>query len=80
MALFHPDIAVVLCHTGLRVQEGHAHTAFGTETGIVAATVFDSLPVELITKTGQRQTDRQSENVALIDIQEEKEIVVIYLL
>ena len=58
VALFHPDVAVVLCYTSLRVQEGHAHAAFGTETGIVAAAVFDSLLVELVTKPEHRQIDR----------------------
>lgn len=59
VALFHPDVAVVLRHTSLRVQEGHANAAFGTETGIVAATVFDSLLIELVTEPEHRQTDRQ---------------------
>lgn len=59
VALFHPDVAVVLCHPSLRVQEGHAHAAFSTETSIVAATVFDSLPVELITEPERRHTDGQ---------------------
>lgn len=49
VAFFHPDVAVVLRHTGLGVQEGHAHAALGTETGIVASAVFNSLPVELVT-------------------------------
>lgn len=58
VALFHPDVAVVLGHPGLRVQEGHAHAALGTETGIVAAAVFDSLPVELVAEPEHRQTVR----------------------
>lgn len=59
LALFHPDVAVVLRHTSLGVQEGHAHAAFSAETGIVAATVFDSLPIELVTKPEHRQTDKR---------------------
>lgn len=56
LAFFHPDVAVVLCHTGLGVQEGHAHAALGTQTSVVAAAVFDSLPVELVTEPEDRQT------------------------
>lgn len=59
VALLHPDVAVVLCHAGLRVQEGHAHTALGTESGIVAATVFNGLPVELVTQPEHR-SDRET--------------------
>lgn len=59
VALFHPDVAVVLRHTSLRVQEGHAHAAFGTEAGIVAAAVFDGLPIELVAEPERGQTGSQ---------------------
>lgn len=59
MALLHPDVTVVLRHAGLRVQEGHADAALGTEASIVAATVFDSLPVELVAEPERRQRDGQ---------------------
>lgn len=58
VALFHPDVAVVLCHPGLWVQEGHAHTALSTQTSIVATAVFNGLFIELIAKPAQ-YTDRQ---------------------
>ena len=59
VALFHPDVAVVLRHTSLRVQEGHADAALCTETGIVAAAVFDGLLIELVTQPEHRQTEKQ---------------------
>lgn len=62
MALLHPDVAVVLRHAGLRVQEGHADAALGTQAGIVAAAVLYGLPVELVAEPGE-QTE-QSEKVA----------------
>ena len=51
VVLLHPDVTVALSHTGLGVQEGETHGALGTQTGIVAATVFNGLLVELLTKT-----------------------------
>lgn len=56
MALLHPDVAVVLRHAGLRVQEGHADAALRTQAGIVAAAVLYGLPVELVAEPGG--TDR----------------------
>ena len=56
VALLHPDVAVVLCNARLRVQEGHAHTALGTQSGIVAAAVFNGLPIELVTEPEHRET------------------------
>lgn len=61
VALLHPDVAVVLRHAGLRVQEGHADAALGTQAGIVAAAVLYGLPVELVAEPGE-QTE-QSEKV-----------------
>lgn len=60
VAFLHPDVAVVLRHTGLRVQEGHADAALGTETGIVAAAVFYGLPVELVAEPENRQSSQEN--------------------
>lgn len=54
MAFLHPDVAVVLCHAGLRVQEWHADAAISTQAGIIAAAVLNGLLVELVTKAGGR--------------------------
>lgn len=51
VVLLHPDVAVALGHAGLGVQEGETHGSLGTQTGIVAATVFNGLLVEFLTKT-----------------------------
>lgn len=51
----HPDVAVVLRHSSLGVEEGHPNAALGTETGIVTAAVFDGLPVELITESTKQR-------------------------
>lgn len=48
MPLLHPDVTVVLSYARLRVQEGHAYAALRTQAGIVAATVLNGLPVELV--------------------------------
>ncbi len=55
MVLLHPDVTVALGDAGLRVQEGETHGALGAQTGIVAATVFDGLLVELLTKTERKR-------------------------
>lgn len=52
VVLLHPDVAVALGNAGLGVQEGETHGAFGTQTGIVAAAVFNGLFVELLSETG----------------------------
>jgi len=65
VALFHPDVAVVLCHAGLWVQEGHTHAALSTEAGIVAATVFNGLLIKLLTKTKSKQRGEENEGERL---------------
>lgn len=50
MGLLHPDVAVVLSHAGLRVEEGQAQAALGTQARVVAAAVLDGLPVEVLAK------------------------------
>lgn len=50
MGLLHPDVAVVLGHTGLRVEEGQTQAALGTQARVVAAAVLDGLPVEVLAK------------------------------
>ena len=57
MALCHPDVAVVLGHARLGVQEGHADAALGAQPRVVAATVLYGLLVELIAQAGERGTD-----------------------
>lgn len=54
MARLHPDVAVVLRHASLRVQEGHADAALGAQAGIVAAAVLYGLPVELVAEPGEQ--------------------------
>lgn len=51
MSLLHPDVAVVLSHARLRVQEWHSDAAVGTQAGVVAATVLDGFLIELISET-----------------------------
>lgn len=72
VALFHPDVAVVLCHASLRVQEGHSHAALSTEAGVVAATVFNGLFIELVTQPESRKSRKQerrySNNTASIQL------------
>lgn len=60
VAFLHPDVAVGLRHAGLRIQEGHADAALGTETGIVAAAVFYGLPVELVAEPENRQCSQEN--------------------
>lgn len=50
----HPDVAVVLGHAGLRVQERQADAAFSTQAGIVAAALLNSLLVELVAQPAGR--------------------------
>lgn len=51
----HPDVAVVLGHAGLRVQERQADAAFSTQAGIVAAALLNSLLVELVAQPAGEQ-------------------------
>lgn len=51
VVLLHPDVTVALGNAGLGVQEGETHGALCAQTGIVAATVFNGLFVELLTET-----------------------------
>lgn len=44
----HPDVAVVLGHAGLRVQEGQSDAPLGAQTGVVAAALLDGVLVELV--------------------------------
>lgn len=44
----HPDVAVVLGHAGLRVQEGQPDAPLGAQTGVVAAALLDGILVELV--------------------------------
>lgn len=48
MPLLHPDVAVVLGHAGLRVEEGQAQAALGAQARVVAAAVLDGLAVEVL--------------------------------
>lgn len=48
VGLLHPDVAVVLGHTGLRVEEGQAQAALGAQARVVAAAVLDGLAVEVL--------------------------------
>ncbi len=56
VVFLHPDVAVALSHAGLGIQEGQTHGALGAQTSIVAATVFNGLLVELLTKTVGEKT------------------------
>lgn len=48
VGLLHPDVAVVLGHAGLRVEERQAQAALGAQAGVVAAAVLDGLAVEVL--------------------------------
>lgn len=53
--LLHPDIAIVLGHPSLRVQEGETHTPLCTQPGVVAPAMLNGFLVELIPKpTGDK--------------------------
>lgn len=44
----HPDVAVVLGHASLRVQERQADAALSTQAGIVAAALLNGVLIELV--------------------------------
>ena len=46
--LLHPDVAVVLGHAGLRVEEGQAQAALSAQARVVAAAVLNGLAVEVL--------------------------------
>lgn len=55
LTFLHPDVAVVLSHARLGVQEGHPDAALGAEASVVAAAVLDGLLVELVPEPEQRR-------------------------
>lgn len=50
MSLLHPNVAVALSHSGLRVEERHPDTPLSTEPGIVVVTLLHSISVILLSK------------------------------
>lgn len=60
MVLLHPDVAVALGNAGLGVQEGETHGALGAQSGIVAATVFNGLFIELLAKAETEKRRREN--------------------
>lgn len=44
----HPDVAVVLGHSGLGVEEWKADTAFSAQAGIVTATLLNGVLIKLV--------------------------------
>lgn len=48
VGLLHPDVAVVLGHSGLRIEEGQAQAALSTQARVVAAAVLNGLTVEVL--------------------------------
>lgn len=58
MVTFHPDVAVVLGHTSLRVQEWQADAAFSTQPGIVAAALLNGFPIELVAQPAGGNVNR----------------------
>lgn len=62
MSLLHPDVAVVLSHARLWVQEWHSDAALSTQAGVVAATVLDGLPVELISETEEEMDNGMNQH------------------
>lgn len=62
VVLLHPDVTVALSHSCLGVQEGQTHGALSTQTGIVAATVFNGVLIELLSKAeGEKEERKQGE-------------------
>lgn len=61
--LLHPDVAVVLGHTSLRVQERETHAALRAQPRVIASAVLDGLLVELVPES-IRRGERQRRNEA----------------
>lgn len=47
----HPNVAVVLCHPSLGVEEWKADAALGAQAGIVAAALLNGLLIELVSQS-----------------------------
>lgn len=50
VSLFHPNVAVALSHTGLRVKERHSDAPLSTQPGIVVMTLLHGIPVVLLSQ------------------------------
>lgn len=59
VSLLHPNVAVALSHTGLRVEERHSDTPLGTEPGIVVMTLLHGISIVLLPQpdTTKPETD-----------------------
>lgn len=51
--LLHPDVAVGLSYTCLRVQEGHEDAALSAQACIVTMTLFHCISVVLLSQPGR---------------------------
>ena len=50
MSLLHPNVAVALSHTGLRVEEGHTDTPLSTQPGIIVMALLHGISVVLLSQ------------------------------
>jgi len=62
VSLLHPDVAVGLSHTGLRVQERHEDAALCAEPGVVAMALLHSIFVILLTQPKATQEKKKMDN------------------
>lgn len=64
----HPDVAVVLGHSGLGVEEWKADTAFSAQAGIVTATLLNGVLIKLVAQpeTGREQSVIKTSNPSVV--------------
>lgn len=54
VSFLHPEVAVALGDTCLRVEERHPHAPLCAQTGIIVVTLLHSIPVILLTQPSDR--------------------------
>ncbi len=64
----HPEVAVALGDTCLRIKEGHPDAPLCTQTGIIVVTLLHSVPVILLTQPTDRKTRPTVNATAWINI------------
>lgn len=76
VSLLHPDVAVALSNTRLRVDERHKDAPFRTQTSIVAVALFHSILVVLLPEPETRKhTHARLEMIIVVILTISKRII-----
>lgn len=61
VSLFHPNVAVALGHSSLRVEEWHSDAPLSTQPGIIVMTLLHGISVVLLSQPDTTKKKKKSE-------------------